>query len=92
VTILGTCEYVVGRKMMVLRSMLVNHTVRRVRQGGCRPSSRAVDIANRLFHLINRHAHLPITHLPKRHLRPNAQDAHNANQLNAANSNARVRL
>jgi hypothetical protein len=37
VTILGTCEYVVGRKMMV-PLMLVNHTVRRVRQGECCPS------------------------------------------------------
>lgn len=47
VTILGTCEYTVGRKLKVPRTALVEHTVRRIRQGGVLSVKLAQSVANR---------------------------------------------
>jgi predicted unusual protein kinase regulating ubiquinone biosynthesis (AarF/ABC1/UbiB family) len=47
VTMLGTCEYLGGRKLGMPRDMVIDHTVRRVRQGGVLSIKLAQSVANR---------------------------------------------
>lgn len=47
VTMLGTCEYITGRKLGLPRNFVVDHTVRRVRQGGVLSVKLAQSVANR---------------------------------------------
>lgn len=46
-SVLGTCEYIVGRRLKVPRSALIDHSVKRVREGGVLSIKLAQSIANR---------------------------------------------
>lgn len=46
-TLLGVCEYTTGRKVGVSKHQLVDHTVRRIREGGVLSIKLAQSIANR---------------------------------------------
>jgi predicted unusual protein kinase regulating ubiquinone biosynthesis (AarF/ABC1/UbiB family) len=47
ISILGTCEYVAGRKLSVPRPIVLRHAVRRIRQGGVLSVKLAQSLANR---------------------------------------------